>query len=457
MQINFANYPLLQDGLAIIKKLEEAGYAAYFVGGAVRDVLLGRSIQDVDIATSALPEQTLRLFPKSFATGLQHGTITVVYQHVNYEVTTFRVESDYVDFRRPEQVSFVSELKLDLGRRDFTMNAMAINIHGEVVDYYDGQRALSEKKLIAVGDANERFEEDALRMLRAVRFAISYQLSCDDKLWTALIEKRHLLVHIAMERINQELEKLNKHSKVISDYKLLVESKLLHYTKRPLHLKHVLEQWMVNRSHLLYTDLQQTQWFWAIVYAYSSLTDDEIREDLSALVFSKKMSTTIRHHISWIRFLTEVNEVYQDKDKHVSFVNKFTAYSSLYDTITKNSFEQLSTSEQIITILRYVWLEQLQLYPQAYLSELKPLLELILNAEFIHVLESIEHEQTVKKMTQISLTGQQCMTLLQLPAGPWIKDVLHIMYLAINVSVVENKTEALTQFLCRLKNDGVIG
>lgn len=171
----------------VLAKLTEAGYQAYLVGGCVQDAVLDRPIKDIDIATSALPEQVIACFPRTAPTGLQHGTVTVILQQGTYEVTTFRQEAEYEGFRRPTSVAYISDLMEDLKRRDFTMNAMAMNREGEVIDPFAGQKDLAIGVLRCVGKAEERFGEDALRMLRCIRFTSTYELQVEESTWLALL------------------------------------------------------------------------------------------------------------------------------------------------------------------------------------------------------------------------------------------------------------------------------
>lgn len=156
--------------LPVLRILIEAGHQAYFVGGAVRDSYMKRAIGDVDIATDAAPDQVERLFQRTVDVGKEHGTIIVLWEDETYEVTTFRTESDYVDFRRPSEVQFISSLEEDLKRRDLTINAMAMTADGKVLDYFGGKKDIDQKVIRTVGKPEDRFQEDALRMLRAVRF-----------------------------------------------------------------------------------------------------------------------------------------------------------------------------------------------------------------------------------------------------------------------------------------------
>lgn len=192
----------------IIDTFYQNNYEAYMVGGCVRDCILGLSPKDYDITTSATPEITQSLFKKTIPTGLDHGTVTVVIEHEGFEVTTYRTEGKYIDNRRPESVSFVSDIKEDLSRRDFTINAFAYNEQSGLVDYFDGLNDLNNKIIRAVGEPNARFQEDALRMLRAIRFSSQLDFSIEDKTLSAIKENCDLIKNISVERIRDELCKI---------------------------------------------------------------------------------------------------------------------------------------------------------------------------------------------------------------------------------------------------------
>ena len=189
--------------------LEQNGYSAYAVGGCVRDSLLGLNPFDWDICTSALPEQTAECFDnfRVIPTGVKHGTLTVIIDNP-LEITTFRIDGDYLDKRRPSEVLFTRNLQDDLCRRDFTVNAMAINLNGEITDLYGGKYDLRLKLIRCVGDAETRFDEDALRIMRALRFAATLGFEIESETAKAIREKKHLLENIAAERIQKEFTKL---------------------------------------------------------------------------------------------------------------------------------------------------------------------------------------------------------------------------------------------------------
>ena len=192
----------------IISRLEKADFEAYAVGGCVRDSILKRSPEDWDITTSAKPEEVKKLFSTTIDTGLQHGTVTVVIEKEGFEVTTFRLDGDYTDGRHPDRVAFTSSLTEDLRRRDFTINAMAYSEKRGLIDEFDGERDLEDGIIRAVGDACERFSEDALRMLRAIRFAGQLNFKIADETFDAIKELSPNIAKVSVERIAKELEKL---------------------------------------------------------------------------------------------------------------------------------------------------------------------------------------------------------------------------------------------------------
>lgn len=199
---------LPQDVSKIISILEEAGYEAYAVGGCVRDSILGKEPNDWDITTSALPSQVKDLFARTIDTGLIHGTVTVMMHHVGYEITTYRVDGEYEDARHPKEVTFTRDLAEDLKRRDFTINAMAYNETQGLVDLFGGMEDLRRGMIRAVGDPVERFTEDALRMMRAVRFAAQLGYFIEEETFRAIQEMAQSLTKISAERIQAELVKL---------------------------------------------------------------------------------------------------------------------------------------------------------------------------------------------------------------------------------------------------------
>lgn len=197
----------------IIEKIQAAGYEAYAVGGCVRDSVLGREPDDWDITTSAKPEEVKKLFDRTVDTGIQHGTVTVMYRREGFEVTTYRIDGKYEDSRHPKDVTFTASLKEDLRRRDFTINAMAYNEKDGLIDLYGGIQDIERGLIRCVGDAGERFTEDALRMMRAVRFSAQLGYTIEENTKAAIRELAPTIRRISAERIQVELVKL-----MISDH-----------------------------------------------------------------------------------------------------------------------------------------------------------------------------------------------------------------------------------------------
>lgn len=194
----------------ILNQLTSAGFEAYAVGGCVRDSILGRVPHDWDICTSALPEETMQIFSgyHVIETGLKHGTVTVMLEKEPYEITTFRQDGDYGDHRRPDRVEFVKCLREDLARRDFTVNAMAADAQGTVIDLFGGKNDLESGVIRAVGNPAQRFQEDALRILRGLRFAAQLGFSIDPATAVSMGEKKALLKYVSGERVYTEMTKL---------------------------------------------------------------------------------------------------------------------------------------------------------------------------------------------------------------------------------------------------------
>ena len=192
----------------IIGKLNKHGFEAYVVGGCVRDALLGREPEDWDITTSAKPEQVKAIFGRTIDTGIKHGTVTILRGRTGYEVTTYRIDGEYEDGRHPKSVEFTPDLVEDLKRRDFTMNAMAYNGEDGLVDVFGGQQDMKARLIRCVGRAEDRFTEDALRILRALRFAAQLDFEIETETEAALRKLAPNLVHVSKERIQTELTKL---------------------------------------------------------------------------------------------------------------------------------------------------------------------------------------------------------------------------------------------------------
>lgn len=221
-------FKIPEDVMTILNRMHQSGHEAYIVGGCVRDMLLGKTPKDWDITTSATPEQTKFLFHKTIDTGIEHGTVTVMFHGEGYEITTYRIEGKYEDHRRPLDVEFTRNISEDLLRRDFTINAMAYNEEEGIVDLYKGQEDLKKGVIRCVGNAEERFNEDALRILRGIRFAARFGFELEDATYQAMIKHKALIQYISEERIQVELTKtlISKEPRKMEE---LVNTGLIHY------------------------------------------------------------------------------------------------------------------------------------------------------------------------------------------------------------------------------------
>ena len=226
--VDIQSVPIFVSALPVLQTLKEAGHEAVFVGGSVRDLVLGKEISDVDIATSATPEEVKSLFSHTVDVGIEHGTVLVLHHHDSYEVTTFRTEGTYQDFRHPDSVTFVRSLEEDLMRRDFTINALAVNDKEEIVDYFGGIEDLEREIIRCVGNPMERFNEDALRMMRAVRFAGQLGFTIESDTFNAIRTLKANLERVAVERMKVEFEKMILSPHRALAFKTFVESELYH-------------------------------------------------------------------------------------------------------------------------------------------------------------------------------------------------------------------------------------
>ncbi|CCF24022.1 MULTISPECIES: CCA tRNA nucleotidyltransferase [Leuconostoc] len=274
----------------ILEHIESAGFEAYFVGGAVRDMLLNKPIHDVDIATSAFPEEIKALFTKTVDTGIQHGTVMILDHGDGYEITTFRTESTYTDFRRPDKVTFVRSLAEDLKRRDFTINAIAMTKDGDIIDLFDGLTDMAQKRIRAVGDAEVRFNEDALRIMRALRFSAQLGFDIAPHTKAALKQIGPNLEKIAVERIRVEFEKLLMGQYASNSLSVAIEADLIRYL--PGHIKR--EDWLTITADLKRNQPQARTVIWPYFLSRLSLRLNELqlfmrswktsREDMRAVL-----------------------------------------------------------------------------------------------------------------------------------------------------------------------------
>lgn len=261
------NQPEFAQALPVVATIQQHGHEAYFVGGCIRDTLLGMPIHDIDIATSAYPAEVQSMFPKHFDVGLEHGTVMVWHEGQTYEVTTFRSESQYQDYRRPQKVEFVKSLKEDLKRRDFTMNALAMTSDGQIVDYFGGEQDISDSCIRAVGIASERFGEDALRMMRAVRFASQLNFYVEAETKAALCEMASLLEKIAVERVLVEMNKLWTGANWQTGIKLMLDTGLYLHCPQMQSAKEILVTMSLDLTKQV--QLPNSNFAWALLMFFN--------------------------------------------------------------------------------------------------------------------------------------------------------------------------------------------
>lgn len=274
----------------VLNALQEAGFEAYFVGGSVRDVLLGKKIHDVDIATSALPEEMKAIFLKTIDVGIQHGTILVLFHGGQYEVTTFRTESTYHDFRRPDHVTFVRSLEEDLKRRDFTINAFALDPSGDLIDLFDGLADLDQKIIRAVGDPQERFHEDALRMMRGLRFASQLDFAIEKETLAAIYDYHHLLGKISIERIQAEFTQLLMARHRRNGLLPFVETECYLYCPG---LKNFGAE-LLETADLPALPFEKASHAWAVLIDQMGLADEKIGSFMKSWKLSNQLITDVR-------------------------------------------------------------------------------------------------------------------------------------------------------------------
>ena len=199
---------MLKEALKLLNQIEEKGYKAYIVGGFVRDYVLGINSKDVDIATSATPKEIMEMFPNSVLPKEEYGSVTLYLKNERYEITTFRKEIKYINNRKPIEIEYICSLLEDLKRRDFRMNTLCIDKNGKVLDYFDGKKDLENKTINTVGNSFNKFAQDSLRILRAIRFATSLNFKLSDEVKQAIIDNKHLLKTLSYSRKKQELDKI---------------------------------------------------------------------------------------------------------------------------------------------------------------------------------------------------------------------------------------------------------
>lgn len=384
--------------LRVIGRLEQAGFEAVIVGGAVRDFLLNRKVNDVDVATNALPFEVKAVFSSTVDIGIEHGTVLVLDEGQPIEVTTYRTEGTYADHRRPDQVLFVRSLEEDLQRRDFTINAMALTKEGKLIDYYGGKKDIESQIIRAVGDANNRFREDALRMLRAIRFSAQLGFTIEKNTLEAIQKDSDLIEFIAKERIHMELSKMWKGPYVYNGIKSLVKSELSNYLKG--NFEGNLEQWRQ------FTTVQSE-----IGWAYVCLLN---RSEMQEIINYYKLS-----------------------NKEKSFIkNVLKAYDALARRWTELDYfeNELSVLEAAYDFT--VWQHHSVPFGKEQIALIKTTLP-------------------IQSMDQLAINGHHLMIWSSNKRGPWIKEAMEAALIAVLSGQVKNDIENLKEwFINEFNNKG---
>lgn len=390
-----------KEAIPILKKMEDAGFEAYFVGGAVRDYLLHKPINDIDIATSATPEEVKAIFPQTIDVGIAHGTVMVVWNNHTYEITTFRTESTYVDHRRPEQVFFVRELEEDLKRRDFTINAMAMNKEGHILDYFHSQEALRKKEIITVGDPDERFQEDALRIMRGIRFVSTLGFQLEKETLKGIINNKHLLSKIAVERITIEFEKLLRGQWYSDALVILLETKIHLF----LPMLESAEKGISKLAGIPLSKLVLTEKWVVVLLCIGIKEKQQIEVFLRAWKLSVKQIKIIQKIIYWIL----------EREKISSWSDQKLYYATLSVAISAEKIYQL------------LWNHE--------------------NNPTISILEEQYIKLPVKSKEELAISGTDLLHWTNKQPGPWIKEILSLVESKVVERIIPNDKQLIKEWL----------
>ncbi|MDN6161287.1 MAG: CCA tRNA nucleotidyltransferase [Atopostipes sp.] len=383
----------------VLKKIWEADFEAYYVGGSVRDRLLGLEVNDIDIATSALPEEIKEIFNRTVDVGIEHGTVLVLTSNREYEITTFRTESTYKDFRRPESVTFVRSLEEDLKRRDFTMNAIAMDEEGKLHDPYHGLTDIEKETIRAVGNPYERFNEDALRMMRAVRFAAQLDFQIEAETLDSIRENAALLEKIAVERIQIEFEKLLLSSWRAEGLEAMLETGLYYYCPNLPSRKEALEALIQDK--LVFKDPESA---WAMLIYQIDKNEKGFKE--RKFLVHWKLS----------------NKMIQQAQ------TLFTALKKRVVSSTLDSLEIFNLGKD--TALKVENLME-HLGKESKKEEVKEIYKSLL----------------IKNKNQLAISGHDLMKVSPVKAGPWLGTALNEALRAVVYKKVSNEKEIIINYL----------
>lgn len=431
----------------IIETLTAAGFEAYAVGGCVRDSVLGRPPSDWDITTSATPYETKELFPRTFDTGIKHGTVTVLFDKEGFEVTTYRIDGDYEDNRHPKEVTFTSSLEEDLKRRDFTINAMAYNSKSGLIDIFGGMEDIKKGIIRCVGNAEERFTEDALRMLRAVRFSAQLGYRIEEATASAIRRLAPNLRHISAERIQAELVKLvtSAHpdylrtayetgitKQVLPEFDLCMETEqnnphhCYSVGEHILHSMQEIEADKVLRLGMLFHDIAKPQ----------TLTVDEegITHNKKHPQVGAKMTGEILRRLKFDNDTTDkVTKIvrYHDEEVGLSPAGVRRAVNRMGEDI----FPMLFAVRRADISAQSDYLREEKLQKLTYMQELY---------------DGILRRQECLSLKDLAVTGRDLIAL-GIPAGPQIGELLQELLILVLEEPERNNREELLR-ICREKH-----
>lgn len=384
----------------ILEKIEAAGFEAYFVGGSVRDHLLGKEINDVDIASSATPNEIKSIFEKTVDIGIEHGTVLVVQTGVGYEITTFRMESGYSDFRRPDTVQFIRSLEEDLKRRDFTMNAIAMDKNGSLIDPFNGKQDIYEKRIVTVGNPDERFQEDALRMMRALRFVSQLSFDLDLQTFDSLKKNGYRLKNIATERTYAEFEKLLKGKNKQKAFELLTESGLYKYLPGFDKLGEALAVFKAMELEILDDPVE----LWAMLMKVCHI------ENIEAFLRRWKMPVKQIREIGRLRFHIDNNTDFTEDKK------------ALFNA----GLDEADKASRIMAVLQ--------------------------NDDVLGRAKRVKdafNRLPIRSMKELEVNGNDLVTWFDKRPGPWVKKELQFIVEAVIKGEVLNRKEKIKEWLTR--------
>lgn len=421
-------------GEAVLHTLIAHDYEAYFVGGCVRDEIMGREVHDMDIATSARPEQVIELFDRTVPTGIQHGTVMVLMGDYSFEVTTFRKESDYEDHRRPSRVEFVDAIIEDLQRRDFTMNAMALGMDGRLIDPFGGQEDIAGGLIRCVGQAGERFEEDALRMIRAIRFASVFGFRPVKSLWRALVAGRGMLSFIAMERIRAEFERVIEGPRPLRGLALIQRSGMINEVKYPVsYLEPLRESYIRTMENPLVSGLVKRLY---LLLRGLNIHAEEAEELMRHWTFSNLI---VERTIKLIRFDEQwLDRLYTLSPADQKDVQKL-----------RRAWILLELAYGRDTVVDWLECHQALLQEAAQASYPVPEWKRLAELDFLNrLLDQVRewHEgMTVYELRDLAIAGSDVIQCTGKKGGPWLGQLMKQMLESVAMGELVNDREALLE------------